>query len=231
MHDLGYNAIHDEIVVTSPLTQAILTFRGGASGEEAPIRIIQGGETGIIGVGATGKVTIDPENNEIFLATPKQTIQVYPREANGDVAPIRILGGPDTQLSLGRQTDGGGQSPPIRIDPIHNLMIVPSGGKMLIFDRNASGNTKPRATMVGSSGSFAVYAPKQRLIVHDEGNIEIWNIPNSGEAKAPFLKIPAPMEARATDGIMALDPAHKEVIIATAAGNTIVTFSIPEAFD
>ena len=36
MHGFGYDAIHDEIVVTSPLTQAILTFRGAADGEEPP---------------------------------------------------------------------------------------------------------------------------------------------------------------------------------------------------
>jgi len=28
MHGFGYDPIHDEIVVTSPLTQAILVFRG-----------------------------------------------------------------------------------------------------------------------------------------------------------------------------------------------------------
>ena len=95
--------------------------------------MIQGSKTGIIGVGATGKVSIDPENNEILLATPNQTILVFRREANGDVAPIRVLGGPDTQLDLGEQTDGGGQSPPIRVDPIHNLLLVPSGGQDVDF--------------------------------------------------------------------------------------------------
>jgi hypothetical protein len=65
MHDIAFDGIHDEIVVTSPLTQAILSFRGAASGEEPPLRIIQGDKTLIKGVGATGKVSIDPVNNEI----------------------------------------------------------------------------------------------------------------------------------------------------------------------
>ena len=42
MHDIAFDGIHDEIVVTSPLAQAILTFRGAANGEEAPIRIHSG---------------------------------------------------------------------------------------------------------------------------------------------------------------------------------------------
>jgi hypothetical protein len=50
MHDFQYDAVHDEIVVSSPLAQAVLTFRGGASGNEAPIRVIQGSLTRILGV-------------------------------------------------------------------------------------------------------------------------------------------------------------------------------------
>ena len=53
MHDLAFDAIHDEIVVTSALAQAILTFRGAADGEEAPTRFIQGDETHIKGLGRT----------------------------------------------------------------------------------------------------------------------------------------------------------------------------------
>ena len=69
MHGMGFDPIHDELVVNSPLAQAILTFRGGADGEEAPIRVIQGPNTRIVGTGygALSTVTPDPEGNEIFL--------------------------------------------------------------------------------------------------------------------------------------------------------------------
>jgi len=30
---------------------------------------------------------------------------------------------------------------------------------------------------------------------------------------------------------LALDPLHEEVIVATAAGNSILTFSVPELYD
>ena len=271
MHDLAYDPIHDEIVVTSPLTQAILTFRGGANGEEAPIRVIQGTRTGILGVGATGKVAIDPDNNEILLATPapKNEIRVFSRLANGDVAPIRIISGPDTQLFMGRQTTGGGNVPAMRVDPIHNLLLVPvsgagggrgqagargqsdsqrqasatgdnegggngSGGRVLIFDRNASGNAKPKAVIIGpvrTGNQFEVYGPNRVMITHSRDTLEIWKIPESGESSEPPLRIPAPLGRASADTGIALDPAHKEVIIATAAGNTIMTFSVPEVFD
>ena len=245
MHDLAYDAIHDEIVVTSPLTQAILTFRGSANGEEAPIRVIQGPKTGIQGVGATGKVAIDPDNNVIMLAVPapRNEILFFAREANGDVAPIRKIGGPDTQLDNGTQRDGGGNVPAIRVDPIHNLLLIAtngrtggngSGGRILVFDRGASGNVKPKAIIAGpvrTGNQFEVYAPNRLLISHANGHLEIRRIPETGESNEPPLRIPAPLGRNSADTGIALDPAHKEVIIATAAGNTILTFSVPEVFD
>jgi len=239
MHDIAFDAIHDEIAVTSPLAQAILSFRGAANGEEAPLRVIQGDKTQIKGVGATGKVSIDPVHNEIILATPDQTILTFDRMANGNVPPKRVLGGNDTELSLGEQNTGGGNVPCIRVDPIHNLLLVPvsgrgGGGRVLVFDRTASGNTPPKAVIkgpVGMGNQFEVYAPKMRLITHTRGNIEIWKIPMSGESTEPPLKIPAPLGRQSGDIGIVLDPLHKEVIIATAAGNNIMTFSVPEVFD
>jgi hypothetical protein len=238
MHDIAFDGLHDEIVVTSPLAQAILSFRGAANGEEAPLRLIQGNRTQIMGVGATGKVSIDPDHDEIFLATPNNTILTFNRMDQGNVAPSRVLGGPDTQLSLGQQTNGGGNVPCIRIDPIHNLLIVPrggyGGGKILVYDRTASGNTAPRASIrgpVGMGNQFEVYAPKMRLVTHTKGNIEVWKIPMEGESTEAPIKIAAPLGRQSGDIGIVLDPLHKEVIIATAAGNAVMTFSVPEVFD
>lgn len=249
MHDIAFDAIHDEIAVTSPLAQAILTFRGAANGEEAPLRAIQGDKTQIKGVGATGKVSIDPVHNEIFLATPDQAILVFDRLANGNVAPKRILSGPDTQLSLGNQNVddertgagnvyGGGNVPCIRIDPIHNLLLVPvggyGGGKVLIFDRTASGNTPPKAVIQGPvrmGNQFEIYAPKLRLVTYTRNYLEIWKIPESGVSTEPPVRIAAPLGRGGGDIGIVLDPLHKEVIVATARGNSVLTFSVPEVFD
>src|SRR5207247_4322045 len=92
--------IHDEIVVTIPRTQAILIFSGSAKGEEPPVRVIQGPHTQILGTAAGGldKVSVDPVNNEILLPIAPGGILVFDRTANGDVAPKRMLSGPDTQI-------------------------------------------------------------------------------------------------------------------------------------
>ena len=61
---------------------------------------------------------------------PISTIMAFDRLANGNVAPKRVLGGPDTQLTaaLTHQNDDGSRQrqPCIRIDPIHNLLLVPT---------------------------------------------------------------------------------------------------------
>src|SRR5579885_287219 len=146
MHDIRYDAVHDEIYVTNPFAQAILAFRGSANGEEPPVRVIQGPHTQLDG--QIDRIEIDPAHNEIVIPDHKK-ILVYPLNGNGDVPPLRIIEGPDTDLTRG----GGAGS--AAVDPVHNLIIVgtesrgPNGGAMIIFNRTGQGNVKPRAVIEG----------------------------------------------------------------------------------
>src|SRR5262245_43798096 len=110
MHFSAYEAIHGEFVGPQPFGQAILAFRGGADGEEVPVRVIQGSLTQLRNPDRLG---IDPVHNEIFVPQGNSVL-VFPREANGSVAPIRVLKGPDTQLGASA----------LAIDPFRNLLIV-----------------------------------------------------------------------------------------------------------
>src|SRR5947208_13849796 len=96
MHDIRYDAVHDEIFVNNPFAQAILVFRGSARGEEAPIRIIQAPNTRL--EGQVDRLDVDPMHNEIYIPNHEK-ILVYPRDGNADVAPTRIITGPDTKLN------------------------------------------------------------------------------------------------------------------------------------
>ena len=60
------------------------------------------------------RLDVDPIHDEIFVADPDK-IRVFQREANGDVAPIRIIRGPDTQLKNVQS---------IAVDPINNIIAV-----------------------------------------------------------------------------------------------------------
>jgi len=223
MHDIAYDPIHDEIVVGTPFAEGIMTFRGGASGEEPPLRIIQGPHTQIVtGSNGVDKVGgIDPINNEIYYATRVNTVLVFDREANGDVAPKRVLGGLDTPR-IGST---------IRVDPVNNLLFVAGGGGVMIFDRTASGSAKPRAIIKGSFGNqWAVY---KDLIIspREDDHIYAWDIHQTGDNVKPVFSIPAPLGERASQLGLDVDPVHQEVLVGSGAGNQIRVFSVPEIFE
>jgi hypothetical protein len=239
MHGFGFDSLHDEICVTSPLAQAILSFRGGARGEEPPLRVIQGPHTQIKGTayGANDKVSVDPVNNEIYLPIDSGAVLVFDRSANGDVAPKRRLSGPDTQIR---------GVPSVAVDPVHNILAVNSGGSMLLFDRTATGNTKPKAVIGGSKSgmanisSFQIYAPKGWIIAGGQGGfVGAWSVEDTGDVP-PRWKIPVQQLTGYVASGIALDPAHKEIILSAAGQrvrtsrgimNTVITFSWPEIFN
>ena len=232
MHGFGFDALHDEIVVTSPLAQAILIFRGGASGEEPPLRVIQGPHTQIQGTayGGNDRVSVDPVNDEIYIPVTPAAILVFDRNANGDVPPKRVL---------------KGRSGAVAVDPVRNLLVVNGGSSLTIFDRTASGDDRPKAVIQGpKSGvanisSFQVYAPKGWIIAGGQGGfIGAWSVEDNGDV-APRWKIPVQQLTGYVASGIALDPAHKEMILSAAGQrvrppsgimNTVITFSWPEIF-
>jgi hypothetical protein len=154
MHAISYDDVHDEITVPQSMSHSILTFRGDANGEAAPIRVIQGSRTGLVN---PDQMDIDPIHNEIYVpVTTKEGAFIYTfdKTANGNVAPIRKLGGPDTGLGPFGHIGG---ALTVTADPVHNLLLITgmSGGPsgLLIFDRTANGNTKPLRIITGGPKS------------------------------------------------------------------------------
>ncbi|PYJ69453.1 MAG: hypothetical protein DME75_11090, partial [Verrucomicrobia bacterium] len=83
----------------------------GASGNEAPLRVIEGEKTGLSDVHG---IAIDVNKKLIFVANwgaisnylvagtgrfELPSITVYPLDANGDVKPLRVIQGEKTQLN------------------------------------------------------------------------------------------------------------------------------------
>ena len=143
-HNMEYDPVNDEMWHANPEAQAILVFRGAADGEEAPTRVIQGPHTRLAfpnyGIG------VDAVNDEVYVVD-KEYILVYPRTAKGDVTPIREIKGPDTQLLNARA---------IIVDTARNAIIVGTNNGLVIFDRNADGNAKPRAVISGPVSGIRV---------------------------------------------------------------------------
>jgi hypothetical protein len=222
-----YNEIHDEIVVDSNIGQAIVTYRGGANGDEAPIRYIQGPKTGLID---PVSVAIDQIHDEIFAfqrGPASRSVLVFDRTAQGDVAPKRVL-----NVNAGHGA----------VDPVNNLLILPGRGGLQIFDRTAQGDAQPKATIGGpKSGlrgarAIEIYPPTRKIVVNAGGGGEdsvggdyvgVWSLDANGDV---------PPEWTVGKGILkqmrglTLDPANKTVIVSDKYYNGVLTFALPEMF-
>ncbi len=244
-HAIYYDEIHDELVVPQPFAGAILTFRGGANGEEPPIRVIQGPKTGLA---LNDTLTVDPVHNEYYVPTGEGSgvINVFDRMAEGNVAPIR---------SLGSRAVGLGGNP--WVDYEHNLFLVDGRGGLYIYDRMAKGDDKPLRIVTGGPKSGVtniggpVWIPGTRNFV---ATARKFGAPNKTPDKP--LNFQTPEEAQTFIGVwsidddgdvaprytighnyfrelrnLAIDPKHKTVMAADKTNNDITTWDFHEAWE
>jgi hypothetical protein len=230
MHDIRYNAKRDEIVVPISYANAVITFRGGANGQEAPIRVIQGPNSQVSGdrlaldevhdelfIGSS--MAVDPINN--LLVTTSRTVRVYPIDANGDVPPKRVLSwnpgpGVDTSESL------------------------------LIFDRTASGNTPPLRVIRGAQtqidriNQIRVW-PEGRLIFAAmpglQGYMEpprtflgVWSLDDNGNMPPKWAISGEQTTLYKVFGV-AINPEQKEIYLSDMRQHGVLTYHVPEVFE
>lgn len=257
MHDIRYNEKRDELAVTNPFAQAILTYKGDADKQAAPVRIIQGLKTFLSG---DDTLEIDSVHDEILIPQDDQVL-VFAAGANGNVAPIRRPRRPAGPINW---TIGGG----IAVDYIHNVIVTdgtlradwakqyptanphnyPTGrNTILMFDRLADGEVNPirfiRGPKTGlyATRQLAVYSKGGWIVasqISDGGTaipldtfLGVWSIYDNGDV-APKWKI----DGKASNIMVkprgvTLNPNHKEVLISDMRLNAVLTFSFPEIFD
>jgi hypothetical protein len=210
MHAIAYDSGRDRIVVPAQFSQAILGFRGGAMGEEAPVRVIQGPRTGIK---RADKIAVDSVNGEIFLAD-EGSVLVFPADAHGDVAPVRVLRGPATMIGSG--------IPHVTVDPVSNVLVVSSRG-LLIFDRTANGNVAPLRVIKGGGGRLAAHKGMLFATV-GEGQVGVWSTQDDGTT-APRFRFGHGYQVRQ----IAIDEKNASVIVTDRLG-AVYTYHVPEVF-
>jgi hypothetical protein len=223
MHDIRYNPVRDEFVVGNPFANAILTFRGGANGQEPPIRIIQGPKTRLEGPQRFG---LDPVRGEILIDGDGGTL-IFPVDAQGDVAPKYII--PD------------GPSDTIEVDPIHNLLVDTQGESLRIWERTGDATVRLRNTIKGPNTGIDT----PRIAIYPEGNMIVvgmrgpgvmeptgifvgaWSLDDNGDVP-PRWKIDKTMKKPFA---VALNPQQKEVYVTDMRMNGVLTFYFPEVFE
>ena len=246
-HDIRYDPVNDEIWTSNAYASALLVFRGGADGAEAPKRIIMGPKTQLDHV---SRVDVDWVHNEVF-APEGGGVVVFPREAQGDVAPIRAIQGAK-----------GYQISSLAVDPVHNLIVVgASTGRgrdqrvdLFIYNRTDNGNVQPRAVIRGPRtgqevqigggqplNQIQVYPPKGWVIVTLPGAywswesadytpfIGVWSIHDNGDVP-PRWKLGGPKSTLLRPRGVVLNPKNKELMVADMHLNAILTYYFPELF-
>ena len=231
MHDVRYDDVKDEVVLPGR-AGSILIFRGGAHGQEAPVRVLQGPNVQAGG----SRLAIDSVHREIF-AFGRGGIQVFPLDGNGNVSPIRVIAGPDTM----------GPNSSLAVDPIHDLIAtVGRGGKaILVFNRTDNGNVKPRNVILGPKteidriNQMQIYAEKKLVIIAMPGEqllmepprtfVGAWSLDDNGDV-APRWKIEGDGTTIKKAFAVALNPKNQEVYVTDMRLNGVLTFFAPQLF-
>lgn len=164
---LAVDPVHDEIYV--PEGVKILVYPRTANGNVAPIRVITGPDTGI---GATRAVTVDPVRNLIIAATQEWSddedrrartsdLRIFPRTANGNVKPLRVITG----------LRGMGN---LAVDPAAGLIFSQQTKYVGVWRIDDAGKVPPRFTIGGPDGilrqgrGLALDPKNQSVIVSDK---------------------------------------------------------------
>jgi hypothetical protein len=227
VHDMAYDPVRDEILIPQFYAFAILTYRGDANGDVAPVRKIFGPSTQLKNPMA---LALDWIHGEIFVPQGDRVL-VFSRDTNGDSAPIRILGSKESPLTAGRLT----------VDPVHNLLIGSADDGLRIYDRMATGNDKPLRTITDKSAKevgLLTTNPASGMIfaaVRSPGRFDpkdfvgIWSIYDDGDVP-PRWTVGGPGGILTDVRGVTLDVKNKSVIVSDKEVNGVLTFSVPEAF-
>src|SRR5712691_743124 len=148
---------------------SITVYNADAKGDVAPIRTIQGDQTGLNWPMA---IDVDRNRNEIAVANNgDSSIRIFRRTDTGDVAPIRIIKGPATKIAgpMG-----------VAYDLKNNEVWVANYGDhtALVFSNTTSGNVAPKRILRNApAGSPTVGFGNPGAVAYDSKRDEIL-VPN-----------------------------------------------------
>ncbi len=207
-----------EVFITIQYPPKVVVYRKEADGNEQPLRVLEGEHTGL--ADAHG-MAIDVKKRLLFVSnwgnasdykvpgTGKfypPSITVYPLDAKGDTAPLRVIQGSKTQLNwaggMAVDSDGG-----------YVYIANDLGHSVLGFKETDNGNVSPTRLIKG---------PKTGLrnptgVAIDSKNHELW-VSNLGNSSATCYSLSA-------NG----DAAPLRTIRSAPAGRTSVKFGKPQA--
>jgi DNA-binding beta-propeller fold protein YncE len=214
VYNIAVDESKAELFTTIEFPPEVDVYRKDASGEDLPIRRLIGPKTGLNSVHG---IAVDEKNQLMYVNTwghysdfktagtgkyEDPAIKVYPLNASGDMAPVRIIQGDKTQLNWPAA---------MKLNPDTGDLYVANdiGQSLLVFSNapTASGNVAPARVIKGDKTRLS-YPTGVAL---DLKNKEVW-VSNMGTASATAYPLmadgnvpPVRMIRSAPDGKKALN--------------------------
>jgi 6-phosphogluconolactonase (cycloisomerase 2 family) len=190
-HTITIDEQKEELFVSVNYPPQVEVYRKTASGNEKPLRVVTGESTRLADVHG---IALDQKAHELFVNNwghisqynvagsgrfEEPSITVYPLDANGDTAPLRIIQGARTQL------DWPGA---MFVDPDKGEMYVTNSGgqSILVFGAKDRGDVPPRRILKGPRTGLSY--PSSLAV--DIKNQELW-VSNLGSASATVYPLTA----------------------------------------
>ncbi len=124
-------------------------------------------------------------------------------------------------------------------------------GSLVIFDRAAEGNAKPKAVITSPNTGLVralqvqIHPPKGWIVVSQAGDgdvmepedtfIGVWSINDNNDNNdngdvPPRWKIGGPQSTMKKPRGVAIDPKHKEIVVSDMRLNSVLVYYLPEIF-
>jgi DNA-binding beta-propeller fold protein YncE len=180
-YGIAVDEANREMFLTVENPNEVVVYSKTASRVDKPLRVLRGPHTHL---GDAHGIAIDTQNNLMYVTNhgsvedddvpgsgrfEPPSITVYPLKANGDVAPLRVIRGPQTQLNWPAH---------IALDSEHQELFVANDGtnSVLVFRAADSGNAAPIRAIHGSKTNLlhptgvALDTVNQEIVVANMGN-------------------------------------------------------------
>jgi hypothetical protein len=148
------------------------------------------------------------------------SVTSYGRRADGNVAPVRIISGPATEL----ENPAG-----LAVDTVNNEILVANVSSITVYSLTASGNVAPKRTISGTDTELAqpiglaVDTVNDEVLVANVSSITVYRrtaggLPGSADANVkPLRTISGPKTRLLNPAGLAVDPVNNEILVANTS--------------
>jgi len=219
LNAIAYDPVSDEILaaVRQPDgSAAVLAFPASSDGSTVPSRVLAGDQTLL--QTASG-LAVDGRSGILYVVDSGGAVLAFARDfaASANVAPVRVLRGPSTQLSAGDPRDARD----VLVDEARDLLVVRNAHRILVFDANASGDTAPLSAVSAAStgletpGGISADAANGELFVATQGSAPaVSTYDRIAQGDVVPLRTIDNRNGGIVSSDLVLDAAHSELIVA-----------------